>query len=77
MLVAQGMPDPGEDQTLQLWLVHDGTPVPAGVFRPDGRGTAVAPVAGTVRGAEVVAVTLEPAGGSPAPTGEVLASADM
>ena len=75
VLVAAGLKEPGEDETYELWLIHDGTPVPAGLFRPDADGAAVAAVDGTVRGAELVAVTIEPKGGSKRPTGSVLSSA--
>lgn len=77
VLVADGMADPGGHETYQLWLIHDDDPVPAGLFRPDDRGAAVAEVSAPVRGAELVAVTIEPAGGSETPTGEVLASAPL
>ena len=77
VLVASGIADPGARETYELWLMHDGRPVPAGLFRPDRRGAAIAEVSATVRGAELVAVTIEPAGGSAAPTGEVLASAPL
>lgn len=78
VLVATGMPDVGADETYELWLIHDGTPVNAGLFRPGEGGTAVAAVDGSsVRGAELVAVTVEPAGGSRRPTGRVLASAEL
>lgn len=78
VLVANGMPNVGEDETYELWLIHDGSPINAGLFRPGEGGTAVATVDGTsVRGAELVAVTVEPAGGSRKPTGPVLASAEL
>lgn len=77
VLVAHGIADPGAHETYELWLIHDGTPVPAGLFRPDGSGAAVAQIDETVRGAELVAVTIEPAGGSEKPTGAVLASATL
>ena len=77
VLVATGMPAVAGDQTYELWLIHDGTPVAAGLFRPDADGAAVAKVDGIVRGAELVAVTVEPAGGSKRPTGAVLASAEL
>ena len=77
VLVAQGLSDPGAHETYELWLIHDGTPVPAGLFRPDPSGIAVADISGIVRGAELVAVTIEPAGGSETPTGAVLASAEL
>lgn len=77
VLVAHDMPDPGAQQTYELWLIHDGTPVPAGLFRPAEGGGAMAEVSAPVRGAELVAITIEPAGGSDTPTGEVLASAPL
>lgn len=78
VLVTHGLPDPGARETYELWLMHDGDPVPAGLFRPeDGAGAAVTEVDATVRGADMVAVTVEPAGGSDKPTGEVLASAAL
>ena len=77
VLVAQGIADPGAHETYELWLIHDGEPVPAGLFRPDGSGAAVAEINDKVRGAELVAITIEPAGGSEKPTGAVLASATL
>ena len=77
VLVAHGISDPGAHETYELWLIHDGKPVPAGLFRPDGNGAAVADISGIVRGAELVAVTIEPEGGSETPTGAILASAPL
>ncbi|MBI1737182.1 MAG: anti-sigma factor [Candidatus Rokubacteria bacterium] len=69
------LPAPPAGKTYELWTIAGGTPRAAGVFATDasGKGShAVAP-AGKV---DVFAVTLEPAGGVPAPTGPiVLASA--
>ena len=78
VLVANDMPNVGDDETYELWLIHDGSPIKAGLFLPGESGTAVATVDGTsVRGAELIAVTVEPAGGSDKPTGPVLASAKL
>lgn len=77
VLVAGGMADPGARKTYELWLIHDGTPVPAGTFDPDDDGAAIAAVEGIVRGAERVAITIEPEGGSKRPTGSILASAEL
>lgn len=77
VLVANGMPEVDSDKTYELWLMHDGVAVAAGLFRPDEAGAAIAAVEGIVRGAELVAVTVEPAGGSKRPTGEILASAQL
>lgn len=61
-------PPPGREY--QLWVVRGQTPVSLGVFVPssDGAGSLVtnAPLAP----GEVVAVTVEPTGGSPAPTAQ-------
>ena len=77
VLVADNLESPGADKTYELWLIHDGTPVAAGVFEPNEEGGAVRPVEGIVTGAELVAVTIEPEGGSTRPTGSVLSSADL
>jgi len=71
ILVAGGLPPAPQGKAYELWAVVGGKPIPAGLFGVDaeGRGSArVEPLAG---GPEVAqfAVTLEPAGGVPAPTG--------
>lgn len=72
LLVAAGLPAPPPGKAYELWaIVGKGPPVPAGVFRVDARGTGslrVAPLPGVGR-VDVFAVTLEPEGGVPAPTG--------
>jgi anti-sigma-K factor RskA len=77
VLVANDIEAPGADKTYELWLIHNGTPVAAGLFDPDEHGAAIASVDGIVRGAELVAVTIEPDGGSRQPTGSILASAEL
>jgi anti-sigma-K factor RskA len=66
------------DKTYELWTISGGTPRPAGLFAVDARGAGtlrVEPVPGG-GAVDVFAVTVEPAGGMPAPTGPiVLASA--
>lgn len=75
-LVVTGLDELGATQDYQLWLFHDGAPVAAGVFDTDGGRTAVQ-VEAPVRDAELIAVTAEPAGGLPAPSGPVLFSAGL
>jgi anti-sigma-K factor RskA len=76
VLVGEELGDLPEDRVYQLWLFHDGTPVDAGTFSAvAGRSTAWATA--TVTGAQVVAVTVEPAPGVPQPTGPVVLSADL
>nr|MBA2529085.1 anti-sigma factor [Euzebyales bacterium] len=77
VLVTDGMEAPGPRKSYELWLFHDGEPRPAAVFNPDRKGRSIAVVDGAVAGAEVLAVTVEPAGGSPKPTGPIVASLDL
>ena len=54
-------------KTYEAWVIRGKqAPKPAGLFR--GGGTTFLPIDGKVRKGSVVAVTVEPAGGSDAPT---------
>lgn len=64
VLVADGLPSPGEGQTYELWFVRGDAPVSAGVFDVDG-GDATALLAGDMQAGDAIAVTVEQAGGSP------------
>jgi anti-sigma-K factor RskA len=69
VLVAENMPPVPEDKTYQIWVIKGDTPQPSGLFEP--KGDAIAAVVETpVEGADAVAVTVEPEGGSPKPTTE-------
>ena len=69
ILVAGDMPSVPEKRTCQIWVIHDGSPTPSGLFDPDGNMTA-APVTTSIEKADAIAVTVEPAGGSEKPTGD-------
>ena len=73
-LVAAGLPVPPSGKTYQLWAIAGkNAPVSAGVFDVDPKGTGglrVAPLTGVGK-VDVFAVTLEPAGGLPAPSGDM------
>ncbi|HVS03333.1 MAG TPA: anti-sigma factor [Thermoanaerobaculia bacterium] len=72
---ASGLPRLAGDRTYQLWVIPAGAaPVPAGVFAVDAGGGAVVQVE-TVPDAAAIeawAVTIEPSGGVPQPTGEMV-----
>lgn len=72
VFVAHDLEPLAPDATYELWLFHDDTPVPATVFDADDHGRALAVVEGSVTGAEFAAVTVEPHGGSPEPTGDTV-----
>jgi anti-sigma-K factor RskA len=68
--IATDLPPVSTDRAYQLWFVTPGGPVNAQVFTPDGRGGAelIAAVPPGMPDPTVLAVTLEPAGGSTQPT---------
>lgn len=73
VLEVDGLPALTEDETYELWYVRGETPVSAGTFSARD-GAAVAVLDGEMSAGDVIAVTVEPSGGSPtgAPTSEPL-----
>lgn len=76
VLVAENLPPIGEEKTFQIWVIEDDRPIPGGLFRPDDEMVTV-PVQSTLEGADTVAITVEPAGGSPAPTSDPMLAAKL
>lgn len=74
MLIANDLPPAPAGKAYQLWFIADGHVMPGGVFTPDARGHAEVrdqmPAEGLKAPSAIFAVTLEPAGGVVAPTGE-------
>jgi hypothetical protein len=74
LFYAFNLPPLERDKTYQLWFIAGGKPVSAGTFAVDPRGTGslrVGQVADT-KDIQAWAVTLEPRGGVPQPTGDIL-----
>lgn len=71
MVVGEGLDAPSDDQVYQLWTISGEVPTPSVVFSPvDGElgeemDMDFAPP-------EAWAITVEPSGGSPAPTGDIV-----
>jgi anti-sigma-K factor RskA len=80
-LVMWHLPELGEDQTYQAWLIEpDGHRVPAGIFRPQNTSAyTTQPIYAKqdVSNFVGVGVTIEPAGGSDQPTGARLFVVDF
>jgi anti-sigma-K factor RskA len=75
-LFVSKIPPPPAGKVYELWTINEAGPRPAGVFTVDATGQAAHPVPATRAPVQVFAVTIEPEGGVPAPTGPiVLASA--
>jgi anti-sigma-K factor RskA len=73
MLMAKGLPRAPEGMAYQLWYIKDNKKMPGKVFTPDaaGNGTLEDQVPAAARDAAVFAITLEPQGGVPVPTGSI------
>jgi len=71
VLVAEGLTTLDSARTYELWFVRGSTPVSAGVFAA-GPGSTTVALSGRMRAGDAIAVTVEPAGGSPtgAPTSD-------
>jgi hypothetical protein len=71
-LTVGNLPQLGPSQVYEVWVIDSSGPQPAGTFltTPDGRGAiALTRPAGV---GQVVAITAEPAPGTPGPTGKIL-----
>jgi hypothetical protein len=75
-MVVYTMPPPKPGMTYQVWLVTDKAKISAGTFQPDSSGHAFmqANYALPRNALKAVAVTEEPAGGMPTPTGPIIVS---
>jgi Anti-sigma-K factor rskA len=75
-MVVYTMPPPKPGMTYQVWLVTDKAKISAGTFQPDSAGHAFmqAKYALPRNALKAVAVTEEPAGGMPSPTGPIVVS---
>ncbi|MFD6700206.1 MULTISPECIES: anti-sigma factor domain-containing protein [unclassified Microbacterium] len=64
VLVSDGLEPLDGNQTYELWFVRGDAPVSAGVFAAE-QGTTTAQLRGSMHAGDAIAVTVEPAGGSP------------
>lgn len=74
MLMASGLPPAPQGKEYQLWfIVGSNPPMPGKSFAPNtaGHGTLIDQVPQEAMDAAVFAITLEPAGGMPKPTGAI------
>ena len=71
VLAARRLPPPAAGTVYELWVIAGGRPQPAGLFRGP-----LATLTRPVPHGATVAVSVEPAGGSPRPTGRLLLRAE-
>lgn len=75
VFVAANLPPLAPGKTYELWFIAAGKPVPAGTFAVGPKGSATVPVAGALPDPAQIqlwAVTIEPQGGVPQPTGPMV-----
>ncbi|MGX7824855.1 anti-sigma factor [Actinokineospora sp. 24-640] len=79
LLMANGVPTPPEGKAYQVWLMGDTTaPHSVGLVVPDANGrAAILDATGELATATQVGITVEPAGGSRAPTAEPIMAMDL
>jgi anti-sigma-K factor RskA len=76
ILMAEDMPPVPENRTLQIWVIEDDVPKPSGLFEPKEESVTVI-VENPVDGADAIAVSVEPEGGSPEPTTDPMLTAKL
>jgi Anti-sigma-K factor rskA len=67
---AESLPPLPAGRTYQLWTIVAGQPVSHGIFEPEGDGRAQVLAQAPPGAVQAIAVTIEPDGGVPAPTGD-------
>jgi anti-sigma-K factor RskA len=75
LVYLENLPQPATDRAYQVWLIPSGgQPIGAGVSSPGTGGSQTIPLDRPLTNIQTVAVTQEPAGGSLAPTSDILAA---
>jgi hypothetical protein len=78
MIAAAGLDPAPQGMAYEVWVIAGTSPVPAGVFHPDPGGRALFKLpAVALSGVKTFAVTVEPAEGTPAPTGPMVLAGNV
>jgi anti-sigma-K factor RskA len=77
ILLVHGLPELSPRQSYQAWVIAGGAPVEAGLLGPGTGGLQVARLDWPLGQADTVAVTIEPQGGSRAPTGPIVVAGQL
>jgi anti-sigma-K factor RskA len=76
VLMAEDMPPVPEEKTFQIWIIVNDVPRPSGLFETKDDPVATV-IDRPLRGADAVAVSVEPEGGSPEPTTDPMLTAKL
>jgi len=77
VFVADGLATVDSSRVYELWTITTTGATPAGTFRPDADGAASQLINGDLGRVDGLGVTVEPAGGSQQPTGDILISGEL
>ena len=77
VLTISGLPTLSNGKVYEVWFIAGATPVGAGLFSPNPDGSWSGLVHGDVTSAQAIAISVEPSGGSPAPTGDIVAKGSL
>ena len=77
LINATGLASLPPDRTYQVWAISGDQPASIGLFNVSQSGQAAAVMQVDLSGAQVVAITIEPAGGSPQPTTQPVLKAEI
>jgi anti-sigma-K factor RskA len=76
VLMAEDMPPVPEDRTFQIWVIENDVPKPGGHFETGEEWVATS-IQIPLGGADIIAITVEPEGGSPQPTTDPMLTARL
>ena len=79
ILIVSGLPKLEANKTYQVWLINGGAPVSAGLLSIDenGQGVVIVTSDESIGSFKALAISVEPQGGSPQPTGDIVVSNDL
>ena len=79
VLIISGLPKLEANKTYQVWLISAGGPVSAGLLTVDenGQGVVVVTSDESISSFQSLGISIEPKGGSPQPTGDIVVLSDI
>ena len=79
VLIVTGLSPLEPGKTYQVWLIDGGAPVSAGLLtvNEEGQGVFIVTSEEAIGSFKSLGISIEPAGGSPQPTGEIVVLSDL
>jgi anti-sigma factor RsiW len=77
VVLLQDLPAQPPNRIYQVWVIRNGQPVSAAVVRPGPEPQQRVELQQDLTGVQTIAVSVEPAGGSPSPTGPIVLAGNL